>query len=123
MWAVATTDEFDEWFTELPEQAREEVFAKMELLKLFGPGLRRPHADTLNGSKHANMRELRADTSDAVMRIAFAFDPTRTAILLCAGDKIGVSQRTFYRKLIERADRLYDAHVAALQARRKGRGK
>jgi hypothetical protein len=122
-WAVATTDEFDEWFGALGSDAQAEVIAKVELLKVLGPELRRPHADTLNASSHRNMKELRADTADSVMRIAFAFDPERMAILLCAGDKTGVNQRRFYRQLIERADKLYSRHLAALATRRKRKEK
>jgi hypothetical protein len=119
MWAVATTDSFDEWFAGLGEAGQAEVIAKVELLKLLGPQLKRPHADTLKGSKHANMKELRADTSDQVLRIAFAFDPERKAILLVGGDKTGVGQRRFYKQLIAKADELYDAHLAAIR-RKKG---
>ena len=75
MWTTATTDEFDAWFTELDEDGQVEIMAKVELLILLGPRLGRPHADTLNGSRHSNMKELRADTRDQVLRIAFAFDP------------------------------------------------
>jgi|SRR5882672_9584620 len=121
-WRIATTDDFDEWFTGLETGAQVEVIAKVELLRTLGPGLRRPHADTLNGSRHSNMKELRADTASAVMRIAFAFDPGRMAILLCAGDKAGVSQKRFYQQLIDRADRLYDAHLARLKMRKKSKG-
>ena len=78
MWHVETTDDFDEWFAELDEDGQVELIAKVELLKLLGPISRRPHADTLNGSKHANMKELRANTADKVMRVAFAFDPDRS---------------------------------------------
>jgi hypothetical protein len=81
MWPVATTDEFDEWFAELGEDAQAEIIAKVELVKMLGPALGRPHADTLKGSKHANMKELRADTAQQILRIAFAFDPNRSAIL------------------------------------------
>lgn len=123
MWTVATTDDFDDWFAGLEDDARVEVIAKVELLKVVGPALGRPHADTLNGSKYGNMKELRADTAEAVLRVAFAFDPQRSAILLCAGDKSGVSERRFYKRLIERADRLYAAHLAELKARRKRQGK
>ena len=122
MWHVATTSAFDEWFADLDEDGREELIAKVELLKLLGPKLGRPHADTLNGSKHANMKELRADTADKVLRVAFAFDPNRAAILLVAGDKSGVSQKRFYQRLIARADRLFDAHLAAQKAKKKGKG-
>jgi hypothetical protein len=116
---VATTDEFDAWFTTLDEESRAEIMAKAGLLKILGPRLGRPHADTLNGSRHADMKELRANTSDKVMRIAFAFDPTRAAILLVAGDKSGVSQKRFYRQLLNRADALYDSHLAAIKKKEK----
>jgi hypothetical protein len=92
MWAIETTDEFDAWFADLDEEAKVEVIAKVELLKCLGPMLRRPHADTLNGSKYANMKELRANTANKVLRIAFAFDPNRVGVLLIAGDKAGVGQ-------------------------------
>ena len=121
MWHVATTDEFDEWFADLDEDGQAEIIAKVELLKLLGPKLARPHADTLNGSKHANMKELRADTADKVMRVAFAFDPDRSGILLVAGDKSGISQKRFYKKLIAKADQLFDAHLESLVEKRKGK--
>ena len=119
MWQVGTTDVFDSWFTALDDAARAEVIAKVELLKLFGPQLKRPHADTLNGSKHANMKELRAETAAQVLRIAFAFDPARAAILLLGGNKAGANQRRFYKQFIAKADELFDAHLAAVSARKK----
>ena len=122
LWKVATTDEFDEWFAGLGDDSQAEIIAKVELLKLLGPHLSRPHADTLNGSKHANMKELRADTSDSVIRVAFAFDPDRAAILLLGGDKSGVNQKRFYKQLIAKADHLYDVHLAVVKARRKAKG-
>jgi hypothetical protein len=121
MWRVATTEGFDSWFAELDEEGQTELIAKVELLKLFGPRLGRPHADMLSGSKHANMKELRVDTASQVLRIAFAFDPDRAAILLVAGNKSGVSQKRFYKRLIARADALFDAHLAALNLRKKGK--
>jgi hypothetical protein len=122
MWKVGTTLDFDDWFTGLNEAEKVEIIAKVELVKLSGPQLGRPHADTLNGSKHANMKELRADTKACVLRIAFAFDPTRSAILLVGGDKSGVDQKRFYRQLLARADTLYDVHLAKIKARRKVKG-
>ncbi|MEX1250636.1 MAG: type II toxin-antitoxin system RelE/ParE family toxin, partial [Hyphomonas sp.] len=81
-----------------------------------GPSLGRPHADTLTGSKHADMKELRCSAADGVWRIAFAFDPGRQAILLTAGDKSGGSEKRFYKQLIARADERFDGHLK----RRKG---
>jgi hypothetical protein len=119
MWQITTTDVFDEWFAELDADGQVEVIATVELLKELGPRLGRPHADTLNGSKHANMKELRARTAGKVIRIAFAFDPQRTGILLVAGNKSGVGQKWFYKKLIAKADELYDAHLANLRAKKR----
>jgi hypothetical protein len=119
VWAVATADEFDDWFARLSEEGQVEIIAKVELLKLLGPQLGRPHVDTLKGSRHANMKELRADTRHAVLRVAFAFDPQRSAILLVGGNKSGVGQKRFYKQLIAKADVIYDAHLATLKAKRK----
>ncbi len=67
--------------------------------------------DTLNGSRHANMKELRFNADGGVWRVAFAFDPNRRGIVLVAGDKSGVSERRFYRQLINRADYRYDRYL------------
>ena len=123
MWSVSTSDAFDDWFAELGEDGQVEVIAKVGLLKLLGPQLGRPHADTLKGSKHANMKELRADTKDQVLRIAFAFNPNREAILLIGGDKSGIGQKRFYKQLIRKADDLFDAHLAALSPKDRKRRK
>jgi hypothetical protein len=121
MWQVVTTSEFDGWFAMLGEDGQSEVMAKVNLLRLVGPQLGRPHADTLKGSKHFNMKELRANTAGQSLRIAFAFDPDRSAILLVAGNKSGISQRRFYANLIDKADQLFDAHLAGLKSRRRKR--
>ena len=70
--------------------------------------------DTLNGSRHANMKELRFNVADGEWRLAFAFDPARKAVLLIAGDKSGGSARRFYRTLIRKADERFDRHLARL---------
>jgi hypothetical protein len=119
MWAIETTEEFDKWFTALNEVEQEEIDAKIGLLKLVGPRLKRPHADTLNGSAFPNMKELRAKTAQAVLRIAFAFDPLQVAILLVGGGKSGVGERRFYRQLIAKADKLYQAHLETVKRRKQ----
>jgi len=94
------------------------ILVKADLLSRFGPGLKRPHADTLNGSRHANMKELRCNADDGVWRIALAFDPGRQAILLTAGDKAGIDERRFHRRLIARADERFDRYLATREGRR-----
>lgn len=83
-------------------------------LRQFGPALGRPEVDTLKNSRHANMKELRFKADGGVWRVAFAFDPVRNAILLVAGDKSGGSEKTFYRRIIEKADRRYREHLDSL---------
>jgi hypothetical protein len=89
------------------------LLSAVRVLRDFGPGLGRPYADSLNGSRHANMKELRMKADGGVWRIAFAFDPSRRAILLVAGDKSGIAQALFYRRLIDIADRRFDSHLLA----------
>jgi hypothetical protein len=120
MWIVGTTRELDDWFRELDDSSKAEVIAKTKLLQMLGPRLGRPHADTLNGSRYANMKELRAHTNDSVLRIAFAFDPERKAILLVGGDKGGVNERRFYQRLIAMADDLYERHLKKLKGNNHG---
>lgn len=108
-------DDFDAEFAELPEAVQDALLALMALLREYGPWLGRPHADTLNGSRHANMKELRFRAADGVWRVTYAFDPKRQAILLMAGDKSGSREQRFYRQLIDKSDARYDAHLATLK--------
>lgn len=103
-WAVEIADEFEREFDALHEEVRTEILALSRLLQHFGPQLGRPRVDTLNGSRHANMKELRCHAADGEWRVAFAFDTKRKAILLVAGDKSGLSGKRFYRELIRKAD-------------------
>jgi hypothetical protein len=74
-WTVSFAEEFEPEFDELPQEVQDAILARALLLEREGPSLSRPHADTLTGSKHANMKELRCSAADGVWRIAFAFDP------------------------------------------------
>jgi len=118
-WRVEFHPAFLEEFVELSGAVQDELGAMVELLQLLGPQLKRPRSDTLNGSKHANMKELRFDADRGVWRVAYAFDPVRKAILLVAGDKAGASSRRFYRDLIEKADRRFSQHLAELKKARR----
>jgi hypothetical protein len=111
-WIVALADEFEPEYEDLPDEVQEELLAMTRLLQRFGPQLKRPHADTINDSRHANMKELRFSAADGVWRVAFAFDPQRRAVLLVAGDKSGHSEKRFYRGLIKKADERHDAHLS-----------
>jgi len=110
MWEVEYTDQFGEWWISLTEEEQTSVDAAVEILQEDGPALGRPLADTLSGSRHANMKELRPA---GTIRVLFAFDPRRTAILLIGGDKRD-NWEGWYDNTIPIADRLYDEHLEAL---------
>jgi hypothetical protein len=102
----------------LPPEVRIELLAQARVVERFGPATGRPRVDTLKGSKHANMKELRFDAMNGAWRVAFAFDPGRRAVVLVAGDKSGKGERAFYRHLIATADKRFEAHLDRLKRRR-----
>lgn len=115
MWTVRFHDAFEAEFEAMAAEVREELAATAKLLQDYGPGLGRPHVDTLKGSQFSNMKELRFRVAGGVWRVAFAFDPNREGILLVAGDKSGGSEGKFYRRLIAKADERYVGHLEALK--------
>jgi hypothetical protein len=120
-WIVEFDVAFEPEFKAFDPDVQDARLAIAKLLADCGPQLGRPHADTLGGSKHANMKELRFEALDGEWRAAFAFDPRRRAILLVAGDKSDASQKRFYRQLIAKADRRFSAHLERLKPARKGK--
>lgn len=116
MWQV-DVGPIEEWLNSLDQSSWKQVIAAIELLEELGPGLGRPLVDTLKGSRHKNMKELRPGSSGrSELRILFAFDPKRSAILLIAGDKTGDWTR-WYRKNIPLADDLFDQHLRTLKGK------
>src|ERR1700677_833105 len=113
-WKAYFHPKFKAEFEELSEAVRDELLAMLVPLRQYGPALGRPEVDTLKESKYTNMKELRFMADGGVWRVAFAFDPARDAILLVAGDKSGGSEKTFYRRLIEKADKRYKDHLESL---------
>jgi len=113
-WEIEYTDEFEAWWDGLTEEEQESVYAKVLLLRGHGPALPRPHADTVKGSRHPNMKELRAQHGGNPYRVFFAFDPRRAAILLIGGQK-SANEARWYAEIIPVADRLYDEHLATLK--------
>jgi len=112
-WSVEYTDEFEGWWQSLAEEEQIALDASVQLLEEFGPSLGRPHCDTIQGAKHANLKELRTQCQGRPLRTFFAFDPRRTAILLIGGDKTGDDR--FYERMIPLAERLYDGYLEELR--------
>ena len=113
-WEVAFHDAYVAELGNVPARVRIKVLAMANLLREFGPHLHRPHCDTLHGSRHTNMKELRFTVPDGEWRVAYAFDPHRCAVLLVGGSKSGVSQDRFYRALTAIADERFDEHLEGL---------
>ena len=111
-WEIEYTDQFGAWFLGLTLAERDAITAAVDVLEARGPALGRPLVDTITASRHANMKELRPPLGN--IRILFAFDPRRAAILLLGGDK---SNRwsAWYREHIPYADDLYDEHLQQLK--------
>jgi hypothetical protein len=115
-WSVEYTDEFGAWYEELIEGIQDAIDRMVGVLEARGPQLPFPYASGVEGSRHDHMRELRVQSGGKPIRIFYAFDPRRTAILLIGGDKTG--DKRFYERVIPVADRLYDDYLAEL--RREG---
>lgn len=113
-WEVEYTDEFGDWWAELTEAQQDRIAATIRLLAERGPSLPFPHSSGVNGSHHEHMRELRVQSRGNPLRIFYAFDPRRTAILLIGGDKTGNDR--FYEQYVPLADALYDAYIEELRA-------
>ncbi len=102
------------WYGTLDRPTRESVAAAIDLLSEQGPNLKRPFVGEVQSSRFPNMKELRpASPGGTELRILFAFDPLRHAILLLAGDKQG-RWRKWYQRAVPQADRLYQEHLDSL---------
>jgi hypothetical protein len=111
MWNIIITHLFDEWFNGQQESLQDEVLSKLNILSEFGQNLGRPHVDTLKASKYPNMKELRIQHLGLPIRVFFAFDPKRNAIILCAGNKKGLNEKLFYTEMIRLSDSQFDEYL------------
>ncbi|HEX4730542.1 MAG TPA: type II toxin-antitoxin system RelE/ParE family toxin [Solirubrobacterales bacterium] len=110
-WGTKRTDEFNEWWKTLSAFDKKQVASSIETLGAAGPNAGRPLVDTVKGSRYLNMKELRPTQT---IRVFFAFDPRRKAVLLIGGDKAGKTKR-FYRQMVSKADKIYDAHLRRIK--------
>ena len=113
-WDVEYTNEFGQWWDSLTLEEQRSITAGVGLIEEHGPTLVFPYSSGVQGSRHQNMRELRVQIGGRPIRVFYAFDPRRSAILLIGGDKTGDSR--FYIRYVPIADDLYDEHLAELRA-------
>ena len=112
MRAVLEHPDFIEERETLPDELCDKLNAVILLPEQNGPRLRRPHVDTLAGSAHANMKEIRVK-EQGVWRFAFAFDKERNAVVLVGGNKRGKNRKRFYKSLMATADERFDEWLEA----------
>ena len=121
-WEINLHPEVEKWFLALAQDAPEianQVAAAIDMLAEDGPSLSRPMADRIKASRHHHMKELRPRTSSGTeIRLLFAFDPERQALVLVAGDKHGNWKR-WYAENIPIADARFDEHLSTLQPKGK----
>ncbi len=117
LWDVEVTEEFEAWWSTLDTEVQVQIDARVGLLQQQGPQLGYPHSSGISRSRHSRMRELRIQYRGRPIRVFYAFDPERTAILLIGGDKTGDDR--FYEQMVPIADRLYDKHLSQIVHRRK----
>ena len=114
MWNV-DIELIAEWLASLDDDSRVQVIAAIELLEERGPQLGRPIVDTVSSSQHRNMKELWPGSAGrSELRVLFAFDPERSAIMLIAGDKAGNWTR-WYKTNVPLADDIFDEHLRKLR--------
>ncbi|MEN3613329.1 type II toxin-antitoxin system RelE/ParE family toxin [Plantactinospora sp. ZYX-F-223] len=122
-WDINLTAQVEDWFLELAKDdpdCANQVAAAIDMLSEVGPTLGRPLVDQIKASRHQNMKELRpGSTGNSEIRILFAFDPERSAILLIAGDKAG-KWKEWYKENVALADEAYDNHLAELKGQHHG---
>ncbi|MGQ0464364.1 MAG: type II toxin-antitoxin system RelE/ParE family toxin [Sporichthyaceae bacterium] len=120
-WAVKFHPLCEEWAGSLGQADAEALLAAVRVLRDVGPGLGRPLVDTVLASRHKNMKELRpGSTGRTEVRVLFAFDRSRKAILLLGGDK-SEDWKGWYVRNIPIADDRLDEHQTRLTAERAGR--
>ena len=115
-WEVIVHDAVRIWLINVGRVEREGIDMAIQVLHAQGPVLGRPLVDHIKGSQIKNLKELRPLTT--TIRILFAFDPERRAILLVAGDK-GGSWRTWYKRAIAEAEERFSVHLSEMRQNEK----
>jgi hypothetical protein len=116
MAVVNATAEFETWIGALNHREQKAVLQVVKLLQAAGIGLGEPYSSALKGARHP-LHELRPKRGASPLRVIYAFDPKREALLLLGGDK-GDDKR-FYERAIPRAEQLWEAHLAAIEKESK----
>lgn len=117
---VEYTDEFENWWNGLSEDAQVAIDAYVTLLEEYGVGLGYPYSSDIKSASNTQMRELRPVYKGVPYRVLYAFDPRRMAILLLGGDKTG--NPDWYDEFVPIADKIFEAHLRTLKKEARTNG-
>ncbi len=112
-WDIEYTDEFGDWWNTLTVDQQDDLVSVVKRMEEKGPQLPFPYSSSVKGSKLSHNQELRIQSGGNPLRVFYAFDPRRVAILLIGGDKTG--EQRFYEKYIPIAERLYDEYLEEIK--------
>lgn len=115
-WKVEYTDEFEAWWIDLAEETQDDIDRVVMLLEEHGPTLGYPYSSDIKGAKFA-LRELRVQSDGRPIRVLYAFDPVRSALLLIGGDKTGNGR--WYAENVPKAERIFAEHLKELKQEEK----
>lgn len=116
MFEVVTTDEFIEWFDGLDVASNAAVVRAVDLLADVGVRLGHPRSSAIKGSKYA-IRELRVQSNGRPLRVFYAFDAARDAVLILGGDKTGKPR--FYEEILPTVERVWEQYFAEREAAKR----
>jgi hypothetical protein len=111
MWTIKQTEEFQNWFEGSAKSLQDDTLEHVEVLRQLGPHLGRPLVDTLKNSLIKNLKELRFNSGNKVIRIFFVFDPDRNGVLIIGGNKAGSGDKIFYDKMIHQSEKIYSKYL------------
>jgi hypothetical protein len=112
-YEVEVSDQFKTWYEPLSAPEQNSVERVVLMLMEAGPALGFPYSSSIETSKFSHMRELRIQHEGRPYRVLYAFDPTRTALLLLGGDKTG--DERWYEKMVPKADAVYAEHLKTVK--------
>ncbi len=118
-WKIRQTVEFQDWFDEADNKLKESIVEHVELLRLMGPHLGRPYADTIKGSSIKNLKELRFNCMEKVIRIFYVFDNERNGLLLIGGNKSSSRAKRFYEDFISLSEKIYYKQLKTTKDQKK----
>jgi len=114
MIEIVHTDEFEAWFEALDDVHVDPVIVAVSKLEQAGGALGHPASSAIKGASFA-LRELRIKSSGHALRVFYAFDPRRDAVLIIGGDKTGRHSDDFYAAMVATSERIWRQYLAEQQ--------